>query len=155
MFASFVEAFDRKLAALTKGAPAEDLSKEIRKQETAVRNFAAAIERHTATHGYSEALSARLAEAEATLAALRARQEMAKAPVAPRPVFSREQLRGMCSDVAGALDSDPAKANLLLRSAFAPIVLTPKPDAWLLRTSFKVRLKEVAGAGFEPATFGL
>ncbi len=116
-------------------------------------------------------LNAAIKEAEADLAALRARtaKESPRAKVIAHPTRIRQAIRSILE----TLELDPRRARELLRKHLGTLVLTPTENGYVFDGGFLLGVEEedpgtpaegsrresqdiaVAGAGFEPTTFGL
>ena len=165
--AYFVDAFNRELAKAAKApAPTADLDREIAVAERAIANLTDALARV----GYSDAIAARLRDEEARLRDLKARRAEIRSAPSVRVLPSPKVVEGYIRNLFESLERDPERARGLLRAHFeqSPLILTPQsegPDrrfyratgAFNLWTPELSRYSEikVAGAGFEPATFGL
>jgi hypothetical protein len=115
----------------------------------------------------SPALARRLASTEEELARLKAAQQ-ARAPVVARiaPRFA-ERFERIVDDLETHMQSDPERSRAALIEAIGPqIVLRPDESRRFLWAEYGLEEQRlvaavgmpeimVAGAGFEPATFGL
>ncbi len=112
-----------------------------------------------ATMGVSESLAARLRAAETERAALRER-----IAAGPAPVDVRRLWREVQGNLRRVLDVDPQVARAAVAEALGPLLVTVSPsgETWgtvivkgIAAQGGAAPLTVVAGAGFEPATFGL
>ncbi len=116
-----------------------------------------------ATVGVSPALADRLRRAEADLEALN--RLRTRADVTMLPAAIRIRARALANDLRGVLQRETSLAREALRATFGSIRLVPDEGAIyaefddaaenLLLAVGGASLGRVAGAGFEPATFGL
>jgi DNA invertase Pin-like site-specific DNA recombinase len=151
-------------ASLASTTPSAELDEE-------VGRLTARVDRLTdllADNGDVEAILRRLRAEEAKLRELRERRDALAAPKgsAPPPP-SAERVRAYFEDVAGTLVANPEDAREALAAAFSGITLRPVGRSYRLELEMataapveesgrrRSAVSPVAGAGFEPATFGL
>jgi site-specific DNA recombinase len=154
------EAVDRQADA------SRDAGTAIAAQRRRIADIQAEIVRVTdaiAAIGFSPALGERLKRSEAELEELE--RVKTRAGVTSLPRAMRERVRALIAGLEGALRDEVPKAREALQAAFGEIKLVPNEgkvyaefeDAAerLLVAAGGVQIGRVAGAGFEPATFGL
>jgi site-specific DNA recombinase len=176
LFARFEQTFNNLRAEHNRAASAPDpgtagLAAEIRKQEAKVERLAELV----ATNQDIEALLTKLRAAEGQLRDLRARRAAITLPAGSRskvvPAPAAARLRALFEEVEAALHASPELGQVALHARLGKITLTPREvggePVYALETTLKTNpaalvedgrkyaLTEVAGAGFEPATFGL
>ena len=163
----FERAFRSEWAAVTSRtaytAPSAELDEE-------VGRLTARVDRLTdllANNGDVEAILRRLRAEEAKLRELRERRDTLVAPKGSTPPPPSAQcVRTYFEDVAGTLLANPEGAREALAAAFSGITLRPVGRSYRLELEMataasvvqggrRSAVSPVAGAGFEPATFGL
>jgi hypothetical protein len=133
-------------------SPTADLDVDIARQTARLDRLAAAV----ADAPDIGPLVAQLREANARLGELRERRaERAPARAAAPTMPSPERIRAYFDDLVSTLESDPVGARTSWLRASVPSAWCPPraPTAWSSRWR-KSALAKIAGAGFEPATFG-
>lgn len=112
--------------------------------------------------GISPALQARLESAEAERAALAAEQSVTDDNAAAQLVDTIQRYRKLVADLDVELGKDIARARELVRRLIGPAVMVAREgQVWVemetgqAALAVGLSLGMVAGAGFEPATFGL
>jgi len=172
LFERFKQTFNRLVAEHNRAASSPDpgtagLDTEIKKQEAKVEKLAGLA----TTNEDIESLLKLLRAEEAKLPEHRARRAEVALPTRPRskalPAPAAARLRALFEEVEAALYAAPAQGQVALRARLGKVELTPRESVYEPRTTLKTgpaalvedgrkyALTGIAGAGFEPATFGL
>ncbi|HET6984583.1 MAG TPA: hypothetical protein VFI53_20735, partial [Myxococcaceae bacterium] len=151
-------------ARLASSAPSAELDEELGRLTARVDRLTDLL----ANNGDVEAILRRLRAEEAKLREVRERRDAQVAPKASAPPPpSAQRVRAYFEDLAGTLLANPEGAREALAAAFSGITLRPIGRSYRLELEMataapvvqggrrRSALSPVAGAGFEPATFGL
>ena len=164
----FIKAFNERLITARKAMPSEAkaLEESIQRAEARVRNITEAV----AQAGWSATLGDRLREEEGRLQVLRNEEAFQGQSVAQTKSLPHPNLiTGYVTDLLATVEANPEEGRELLRQRLGAVQLTPKGEgpnrAYHATGAFNLSVflgkddnrpeNSVAGAGFEPATFGL
>jgi len=165
----FVDSFNKRLAEARRSLPSEgtSLDEEVGRVQNRIRNLTEAL----AHAGWSATLGQSLRDEESKLEALWAKQGASgerreRSQALPHPKLIRRYV----GDLLKTIEAKPEEGRELLRQRLGSVILMPKgegPDrAYHATGAFNLTVSlgeddstapenKVAGAGFEPATFGL
>ena len=166
--AAFLEGFKQRILEHSK---ADDGSADFKRRIATTQRNIANLTNAIGKMGFSEAIANRLKEEESKLHSLKGQEASAAAKAGPEVIPHPKAIEGFLVNLLRLLETDPVRARQELVAFMPPFVLTPTPEGYRATGAFDMNVllnakpprfwprgslvKMVAGAGFEPTTFGL